>query len=248
MIYNVSKKILVLSALFLLTGVSFANFWSAEWRDEFMIRQEDKEFSCKMQDWACCLWNVCSQSTISCEKWNIPVLKWCSEKCTTILECKKSKTEGRNKEEIKKEENKKIEERKKEEKKFEAESNIKKEEIKKEDRSKLDKMDDNILKRFNIEKDKETEDDVKIKVRTVKIEKINNVSSKLENIIQETDNLNYDSSKLKIYVQNFKNIKYYLSQNNLTIAQTKQYNTQLKNTMNNIKLELSNIKKTYESD
>ncbi len=221
MIYTVSKNILLLSTLVLFVWLGSADIisvgqWSAEWRDSFMIRQEVQDISCNIRDWACCKGNVCSQTMVSCVQWYIPVVRWCSEKCTAIVECKKYKTDEKIKT--------------------------------KESGSKIDKMDDNILRRFNIETENETEDNVKIKVKTVKIEKINDMSSKLEDIIEKTQSLDYDSSRLRNYVENFQSIRYYLNQNNLTNIQTKQYNKALNNTMNNIKQELSNIKKIYKSD
>lgn len=232
MIYTVSKKIILLSALFLSVWLGLADIisvwqWSAEWRDSFMIRQEGQDFSCNMRDWSCCKGNVCSQTMVSCIQWYTPVVKWCSERCTVIVECKK------------REWSQKDDEKKVNESSWEKVKNT---------WSKIEKVDKDLLKRFNIETENETEDDVKIKVKTVKIEKINDMWSRLEDIIEKTESLNYNTSRLRSYVANFKNIKYYLNQNNLTTIQTKQYNKALNNTMNNIKQELSNIKTIYKSD
>ncbi|MFZ2151105.1 MAG: hypothetical protein WAZ12_05385 [Candidatus Absconditicoccaceae bacterium] len=232
MIYTVSKKIILLSALFLSVGLGLADIisvgqWSAEGRDSFMIRQEGQDFSCNMRDGSCCKGNVCSQTMVSCIQGYTPVVKGCSERCTVIVECKKR--EGSQKDD---------------EKKVNESSGEKV----KNTGSKIEKVDKDLLKRFNIETENETEDDVKIKVKTVKIEKINDMGSRLEDIIEKTESLNYNTSRLRSYVANFKNIKYYLNQNNLTTIQTKQYNKALNNTMNNIKQELSNIKTIYKSD
>jgi len=221
MIYTVSKNILLLSALVLFVWLGSADIisvgqWSAEWRDSFMIRQEVQDISCNMREWACCRGNVCSQTMVSCIPGYIPVVKWCSERCTAIVECKKVNKSSWNKVIL--------------------------------TWSKVGKVNRELLKRFNIETENETEDNVKIKVKTVKIEKINDMSSKLEAIIEKTQSLNYDSSRLRNYVENFQSIRHYLNQNNLTNIQTKQYNKALNNTMNNIKQELSNIKKIYKSD
>lgn len=220
MIYTVSKKILLLSALFLSAWFGLADTiagqWSAEWRDSFMLRHEEQDFSCNMREWSCCKGNVCSQTMVSCIPWYIAVVRWCSESCTAIVECKKVN-----------------------------EASWKKVIL---TWSKVGKVDRELLKRFNIETENQTEAEVKIKVKTVKIEKINDMWSRLDDIIQKTERLNYNSSRLRDYVENFKNIRDYLTQNNLTTTQTKQYNKALNTTMNNIKQELSNIKNIYKSD
>jgi len=198
MIYTVIRKIILLFALLGIVWFSLAENTSTD------------DNSCKMKNMLCCKWGVCVSSA-SCFKWTTTIMKWCSENCTPIIECKETSPEQNNK-------------------------------------SKLDEMDDNILKKFNIEKNNETEEWMKIKIKTVKIEKINDAWSKLEWIIQKTESLNYNSFKLKNYVQNFKNIQYYLSQKNISTVETKKYNKELKNIMNNIKQELYNIKNNYKSD
>jgi len=121
------------------------------------------------------------------------------------------------------------------------------EEIKNNSWSKLEKIDKNLFKKFNIKTENESEEQVKINVKNVKIEKINNVSSKLDIIVQKVEGLSYDSSKLKKYVEKLKNIQYSLNQGNIKNEETKKYNRELNNAMNNIKKELSNIKNAYKS-
>ncbi len=204
MIYAVSKKIVLLSALLLLAWFSFAetnisSIWSAEWRDAGMIRENIQDFSCKMRDWTCCKGNVCMGISVNCIQWSSPVMKWCNERCAPIVECKKS--------------------------------NIK----------------NNVLEKTEIKTEKESKEEERSKVKIEKIEKIEDMWSKLESVIEKTEYLNYNASRLRNYVQNLNNIKYYLNQNNLTITETKKYNKELNNTINNIKQELYNIKKTYKS-
>jgi phage/plasmid primase-like uncharacterized protein len=105
----------------------------------------------------------------------------------------------------------------------------------------------NVLEKTEIKTEKESKEEERSKVKIEKIEKIEDMWSKLESVIEKTEYLNYNASRLRNYVQNLNNIKYYLNQNNLTITETKKYNKELNNTINNIKQELYNIKKTYKS-
>lgn len=236
MIYKLSKNFVLLSALFLLVWFGFADtniasYWSAEWRDAGMIKQNIQDVSCKAKDWTCCKGNVCMWVSVNCIQWTTPAMLWCNEKCVPIVECKKYNLE---KNLLKKSESNTKEG-------LENNWNIKN------IWSKLDKVDKNLLKRFNIDAENETEDEVKNKVKNVKIEKINDMWNKLENIIEKTESLNYNPSKLKNYIETFKNIKSNLNRWGLTSVETKKYNKELNNLMANIQQELSNIKNTYKS-
>jgi hypothetical protein len=222
MIYTLSKKIVLCLALFLSVWFSFADtditsFWSAEWRDQGMIKNNIEKTSCEFKNWACCRWNSCQQIFPNCLEWTTVVIKWCDVNCNVISECKKIKTKS------------------KDEQKIEIE------------KTKEEKVRETLTKSFNIKTENKSKDEILNSVKTVKVEKINNIWSKLESVLEKTENLNYNSTKLKWYIEGLNNIKYGLNQDNLSIAEKKKYNIQLKNTMNNIKQELDNIKRTYSS-
>lgn len=109
------------------------------------------------------------------------------------------------------------------------------------------KLNTKLLERLNIKIENKTQNDLRENVKEVKIQKIDDLWSKLENITQKIQTLNYNSITLQNYVDNLNNIKQNISRAELSLAETKKYNNQLKNIINSIKQELSNIKNTYKS-
>lgn len=224
MIASISKRIILILVVFVCVWFSFADtrlsrFWSAEWRDAWMLEKDSQDFSCKFKDNSCCKWNVCMWINGNCSEWKTPLIQWCNKKCSPIVVCKKQKIVNTQTDNIIK--------------------NQKTEEI---------KVNKELLRKFNIEIENESKEEIKNKVKAVKIEKINDMWIKLETLIEKIESLHYNSYKLKVYIQNLNNIKYGLNQDNLKATETKQYNNQLKNTMNSIKQELSTIKTLYKSD
>jgi len=220
MIYTLSKKIVLCLALFLSVWISFADtditsFWSAEWRDQGMIKNNIEKSSCELKNWACCRWDMCiaDDRLVLCASWETYVTVWCDQNCSSIIKCKKIGTSTKEEQKVK---------------------------------TKEEKVRETLTKNFNIKTENKSKDEILNSVKTVKVEKINNIWSKLESVLEKTENLNYNSTKLKWYIESLNNVKYGLNQDNLSIAEKKKYNIQLKNTMNNIKLELDNIKKTYK--
>lgn len=108
------------------------------------------------------------------------------------------------------------------------------------------KLNTKLLERLNITIENKTQNDLRENVKEVKIQKIDDLWSKLENITQKIQTLNYNSITLQNYVDNLNNIKLNISRAELSLAETKKYNNQLKNIINSIKQELSNIKNAYK--